>query len=406
MRPLIDADGLAAQPGAVVLDATVALPAPAHDGDHRAASGRDAWERAHIPGSVHADLLHELSDQSAPYHFARPDPDTLARQLGALGVTDGATVVVYDTGGGIWAARLWWLLRWIGVDAAVLDGGLAAWAAAGHPVASGPATPEPGTLTPRVRGGLWVDRPDLEGWMAGDAAATVVCALSPEVFRGDVPTRYARRGHIPGSINLPARALAELLLSPAELRSALDPLVESPDPVWVYCGGGISAASLALALALAGRDDVAVYDGSLEEWAADPELPLSSDKLSPAVRALLDAPEFAVLSTLDPDGSPHATVMWVGRDGDALVLASKNGRRQVRNLRRDPRATVLVYERAKPTRYVEVRGTATLHEDGARDVVDRLARAYIGADHAAGPADQERDRVVIRIAPERVYHRG
>ncbi|WP_214105800.1 sulfurtransferase [Acrocarpospora catenulata] len=281
-RPLVDPAWLAeraTRPGLVVLDATVALAAPRHDGDHRSSSGRDGWAREHIPGSVHADLLHDLSDPGSPVHFARPAPAVLAERLGGLGVTDGTTVVVYDTAGGLWAARLWWLLRWIGVDVHVLDGGLRAWRDAGLPTEAGLATTTtttPGSLTPRPRDGYWVGKDDLVSWSEGTVAATVVCALSPEAFRGEVPSRYARRGHIPGSANVPARGLTGpdgRYLPIAELRTATTDLGDGP--IWVYCGGGISAASLALALTLLGRDDVAVYDGSLEEWAADPALPLT-----------------------------------------------------------------------------------------------------------------------------------
>ncbi|MBL7253148.1 TIGR03618 family F420-dependent PPOX class oxidoreductase [Paractinoplanes lichenicola] len=375
----------------VILDATVVLPSPQFDGDHRASSGYDDWLAAHIPGSVHADLLHDLSDPAASYHFARPSATVLAERLGQLGVDDRTPVAVYDNGGGIWAARLWWLLRWIGVDARILEGGLDAWVANGGAVAHGPATPRVGSVTPRVREGLWVEKDDLRRWLAGEAEATVVCALSPAAFQGEVPTRYARRGHIPGSVNVPARGLE----SAGELAG----------PVWAYCGGGISAAGLAYALVRDGREDVAIYDGSLEEWSADPELPLSTDRLPPPVRELLDRPEFGVLTTLDPDGTAHSTVMWVGREGDELVLASKDGRRQVRNLRRDSRATVLVYDRAKPTRYAEIQGAASVHDEGGRELVDRLARRYVGADHEVGTEAEENGRVLIRIVPERVLHR-
>ncbi|MDI6102531.1 rhodanese-like domain-containing protein [Actinoplanes sp. NEAU-A12] len=266
----------------VILDATVALEAPRHDGDHRSSSGRPGWEQAHIPGSRHADLLHDLSDPSAPYHFARPSAGVLAARLAERGVRDGVPVVAYDRAGGIWAARLWWLLDWLGVEAYVLDGGLSAWRAAGLPVTA-TATAEHADLvpaplrTPVVRDGRWVGREDLKRWLAEDVQATVLCALSPEAYAGEVPTRYSRRGHIPGTGNVPARSL----LGPdgrfrpePELRRMLGDLLADPAPIWLYCGGGISAATLGLALTVLGRDDVALYDGSLQEWSADPELPI------------------------------------------------------------------------------------------------------------------------------------
>jgi thiosulfate/3-mercaptopyruvate sulfurtransferase len=282
----------------IILDATVELAAAQHDGDHRSASGRPGWEQSHIPGSRHADLLNDLSDPSASYHFARPSAVALATALTELGVHDGVPVVTYDRVGGIWAARLWWLLDWIGVESYVLDGGLTAWQAAGHPVTTSPpgsgsvsgvpvamspsgsvahSVAAGGTLTPRPRAGRWVDRDDIERWLAGETQATVLCALNPEAYAGEVPTRYSRRGHIPGTGNLPARSLlgpdGRFRPEPG-LRQTFGDLLTDPAPIWLYCGGGISATTVGLALTALGRDDVALYDGSLEEWSADPQLPI------------------------------------------------------------------------------------------------------------------------------------
>ncbi|GIF20589.1 PPOX class probable F420-dependent enzyme [Actinoplanes tereljensis] len=124
--------------------------------------------------------------------------------------------------------------------------------------------------------------------------------------------------------------------------------------------------------------------------------------LGDGVRELVDGPEFAVLSTSEPDGSAQLSVMWVGRDGDELLMATKGARRKVRNIRRDPRVTVLLYDRGRPTRYAEIRGTARVTDEDARALVDRLARSYTGADHLVD--DQESDRVVLRITAERVLY--
>ncbi|GIM96617.1 PPOX class F420-dependent oxidoreductase [Paractinoplanes toevensis] len=124
--------------------------------------------------------------------------------------------------------------------------------------------------------------------------------------------------------------------------------------------------------------------------------------LGEAVRELVDRPEFAVLSTREPDGTAQLSVMWVGRDGDDLLMATKGARRKVRNIRRDPRVTVLLYDRSRPTRYAEIRGTARVTAEDARALVDQLARRYTGADHLVD--DQEADRVVLRITPDRVLY--
>jgi PPOX class probable F420-dependent enzyme len=124
--------------------------------------------------------------------------------------------------------------------------------------------------------------------------------------------------------------------------------------------------------------------------------------LPPEARALIDAPEFAVLSTINPDGSQHQCVMWVGRDGDELLMSTRKRRPQHRNLLGDSRASVLLYARARPTSYVTISGNATLSEDSAGLLIDELAQAYTGRRHVAVQGD-DRARVTIRIPPERVH---
>lgn len=287
--PLVDDAWLAARlgdPGLIVLDATALLPSPRHDGDHRSRSGRAEWAERHIPGSRHADLTGELSDQGARYHFAVPAPEALAAALQRLGVRDGSKVVAYDSGGGIWAARLWWMLRSISVPAAVLDGGWQAWEAGGHPIARGDetgggetsATPVTGPLTPVPRSGMWTGIETVRAVSRGERPGTLVCALPPGGFDGSAPTRYSRRGHIPGSLSLPGRGLLDgtgRFLPAAELAERVGTVLKDEEsPVILYCGGGISAAGAALALTLLGRQDITLYDGSLEEWSQDPSRPL------------------------------------------------------------------------------------------------------------------------------------
>ncbi|WP_430785042.1 PPOX class F420-dependent oxidoreductase [Actinoplanes sp. G11-F43] len=124
------------------------------------------------------------------------------------------------------------------------------------------------------------------------------------------------------------------------------------------------------------------------------------------VTELIDRPEFAVLSTVEPDGRVQSSVMWVRRDGDELVMATKAGRRKVRNIERDPRVTVLLYDRRRPARYAEIRGTARVTGEDAHALVDELARNYTGAAHERGDRSVESARVVLRITPERVLYVG
>ncbi|WP_294738900.1 sulfurtransferase [uncultured Pseudomonas sp.] len=285
MSILVDTDWLHArlgEPGLVILDATVVLPSPRFDGDYRVASGHAGWLQAHIPGARHADLLTDFADSHASYSFALPTPQALVQALANLGSGAGSQVVIYDRADGFWAARLWWMLRGLGIAASVLDGGFNAWQRAGLAQHSGqPATAsavEPWPINAYAP--LWIDRAGVEAVVAGDSPGVLVCALGTALFEGTAATRYARRGHIPGSHNLPARTLFDAqgrYLPKDALALAIGPtLLHSDGPLILYCGGGISAAANALALTLLGREDIALYDGSLQEWAADARLPMTT----------------------------------------------------------------------------------------------------------------------------------
>lgn len=122
-------------------------------------------------------------------------------------------------------------------------------------------------------------------------------------------------------------------------------------------------------------------------------------------RKILDNPEFAVLSTIEPDGQPQSSVVWFERDGDDLLMSTVKGRRKHRNLEQDPRATVLVYPKVNPYSYVELRGSVAMSEEGGRELIDRLCRAYTGAEHYAGDGPDD-VRVVVRLTPSKVVTLG
>ncbi|MFF2387517.1 sulfurtransferase [Agromyces sp. NPDC058104] len=232
----------------------------------------------HVPGAIFADLIDELSEPG-PYTFTRPGLERLARALRALGIDDGTAVVAYDASIGHWAARFWWLLRSAGfANVAVLDGGLAAWRAEGRELETGFRTPraagEP-TLAPQA--GYWAEGDEVRRIVRAEAAGVLVCALPPADFRGE-SGRRARPGHIPGSVNVPVGSLVaqetRRSLTGDALAARLAPATGGgAAPIIVYCGAGIAAAGTAFALRRAGRS-AAIYDGSLEEWLADPEAPL------------------------------------------------------------------------------------------------------------------------------------
>ncbi|WP_411700684.1 sulfurtransferase [Conyzicola sp.] len=280
------ADALGSDSPPVVFDASLELHPPKYDGDYRKDNGRPRWLAGHIPGSHHVDVATQFSDTSAKLNYTHPEPQEIADELARLGVAADAEVVIYDTTGTVWAARLWYLLRWIGVRARVLDGGLAAWKAAGQPLENGEAVEAapvaPWTAT--VARKAWVSQQELVERSASDSRP-LVCSLPSGSFAGTDPTRYSRRGHIPGSVNVSSRDLFKAdgtLKSRVEVILAYDGAgvdtqavgASGTEEVLLYCGGGITASAGALTLAAIGVKAVRIYDGSLEEWSANPALPL------------------------------------------------------------------------------------------------------------------------------------
>ena len=265
----------------LVLDATV-LTVSGFDGHPSYVTGHEQYLiNGHIPGAVFADLLDEFSDPDGRFPFTRPSAEQFSRAAGTLGAGADTFVVVYDDAVGQWAARLWWLFRAFGHEQiAVLDGGLRKWAAEERPLELGHVTPTPSEAYPAIeRDGFWADKQRVLQAVTGERPAALVCGLPHREFTGEAGRR-PRLGHIPGSLSAPAARLVDrqtnAFLPDDALREVLADAFASPDPVVTYCAGGVAAASDALALALLGRDDVVVYDGSLNEWAADETTPLTS----------------------------------------------------------------------------------------------------------------------------------
>lgn len=282
LPPLVSTAWLAerlGQSGLKVIDASV-LRHEAANGYAWRAAGTEFEADGHIPEARFADLVDRFSDPTAPFPFTRPSAAAFAADATALGLADGDDIVVYDRLDGIWAARLWWLLRSFGHDrAAVLDGGLARWRDEGRPIAIG-TTPAPlGHFTATEQPGFFADREEVRAISEGRAPGTLVCSLRPPVFRGD-ERPYLRPGHIPRSVNVPYRAHIDGerngFRDSATLASQFAAVTGRNQRIVAYCGGGITAAGTALVLTLLGVPDVAVYDGSLNEWTADPLLPLAT----------------------------------------------------------------------------------------------------------------------------------
>lgn len=264
--PLIDpAELAAATTRPVLLDVRWRLAGP---------PGREDYDGGHLPGAVFVDLDTELA--GAPGRGGRhplPDPGSLEATLRAAGIDDGTPVVVYDAGDNQAAARAWWILRWAGhADTRVLDGGYAAWVAAGQPVTTEVMSPQPGTVTVRP-GSMPVLDADAAAALA--RTGTLIDARVAPRYRGEMEPVDPVAGHIPGAVNVPAAELSEpdgRLKPAAELAERLD----SAGPVGAYCGSGVTAAHTVLALHRAGRTDAALYVGSWSEWVADPGRPVAT----------------------------------------------------------------------------------------------------------------------------------
>jgi thiosulfate/3-mercaptopyruvate sulfurtransferase len=281
-RFLVESDWLAGHlddPAVRVLECTVYLHPADVPGGYRVESGRAKWAEGHIPGAGFVDLQEELSDRTSKLRFMMPPAAQFAEAMGRAGVGEGVRVILYDRAVNMWAARVWWMLRAFGFDdAAVLNGGFRKWTLEGRPIAADAGTRPPRTFTPRPRPALIADKAGVLAAL-GESSACVLNALAEEQHRGTGGVAYARPGRIAGSGNVPARDLvdpkthayldADTLRAKFQAAGALD-----AKRVVTYCGAGIAASSDAFVLALLGRDDVAVYDASLSEWAADPALPM------------------------------------------------------------------------------------------------------------------------------------
>ncbi|KQQ91910.1 sulfurtransferase [Massilia sp. Leaf139] len=250
------------------------------------ASGREAYAAGHLLHAVFADMETELSgakhgaDGAFRGRHPLPEKEALAATLRRWGVNDATQVVAYDAHGGMYAARLWWLLRWIGHEAAaVLDGGLPAWQALDLPLSSDP--PEP-----RSAGNIAVRAPFVPTVTVAEvleniesAGRTVVDARAADRFRGENETIDPVGGHIPGAKN---RFFKDNLhndgrfKAPERLREEFGALIGDPSQAIMQCGSGVTACHNLLALEVAGMPGAALYPGSWSEWSSDPARPVAT----------------------------------------------------------------------------------------------------------------------------------
>ena len=222
----------------------------------------------HIPGAVLVDIWDELCCPSDIM-----DAEPFARLMGHKGIGDDTTVVVYDDAGGLWSARVWWALRYYGhEDAKLLDGGIDAWEAAGLPLQEETPEVEPAVFTAEVQPEWYVAMDEVRAAI-DDPAISIVYALPDSSYL------YAP-GHIPSAVNLPAPDLLDAsgsVKAAADLSTMLEETGLDPAQRTItYCGGGYYGAFAALVLHLMGFEDVAMYDGALEEWTSDPSNPVET----------------------------------------------------------------------------------------------------------------------------------
>ena len=275
-RTLVSVEDLSAHlgdPGWVVCDCR-------HDLTHYEA-GRHAFAEAHIPG---ARFLHLDEDLSGPKtglngRHPLPHPITFTLRLGALGIDNTSQVVAYDASGGCYAARLWWMLRWVGHErVAVLDGGWNAWLSARKPVAREVLPVQATTYNPSLQPAFATDAGYL---LAHLSELLVIDARSPARYRGENETLDPVAGHIPGAVNRFYRLNLTgdgLFKPPQELKREFAPIIGPRTSARVVhqCGSGVTACHNLLAMEVAGMSGSILYPGSWSEWCSDPTRPIAA----------------------------------------------------------------------------------------------------------------------------------
>ncbi len=289
LTTLVDVAGLAARlqdPDCAILDCRFDLARPRW--------GREAWAEGHVPGALFADLEHDLSAPVGPAsgRHPLPSPGDFAGRAGLWGIDERVQVIVYDQGNGMYAARAWWLFRWLGhPNVAVLDGGFAAWSGAGQPVVRTTPAREPRRFRARPDAAATVDAAFVAASVAprqvsaapatAGAALRLVDARGADRFAGQNETIDPVAGHVPGAVNHPfARNLGAdgRLLPPEELRARWRETLQAdpPSAMVAMCGSGVSACLNLLALEHAGLTGARLYPGSWSEWIRDPARPVAT----------------------------------------------------------------------------------------------------------------------------------
>jgi thiosulfate/3-mercaptopyruvate sulfurtransferase len=274
---LISTDALAASladPSLVIVDCRHNLS----DVD----AGEAAYRSAHLPGAFFLHLDRDLSGTKTGHNGRHPLPDraALIDTLGRVGIGAHTQVVAYDQNAGMWASRLWWLMRWLGHDrVAVLDGGLDKWIAEGRPVDATAPRPRATRFEANARPRTTATADEILQHL-NDRSLTVLDARAPERFRGDMEPIDPVAGHIPGALSRPylGNLSAQGTFKSAQaLRHEFEAQLEQRPPASVVhqCGSGVTACHNVLAMEIAGLSGSRLYPGSWSEWSSDPSRPIA-----------------------------------------------------------------------------------------------------------------------------------
>lgn len=270
-----------------LIDATTFLKIPEGKGYPELWSCFEAYQEEHIPGAAYADLLHDFTDPNGKAPFTIATREQFLQAIEPFGITEDTYVVIYDRGPLVnvdilasdWSARLRWQLKYEGFDnVAVLDGGFRKWKEEGRPTESGISEYTRAPFPGQRRDHLIVTKEEVKEAIDNDNII-LINSLSDADFRGETTT-YPRPGHIPGSkhafFGAHSDPTTRLLYNDETLRTTFEKLgaLDPNKKVITYCGGGIAATWNALLLNKLGQENVAVYDGSINEWASDESCPL------------------------------------------------------------------------------------------------------------------------------------